>query len=197
VLLTSAPVSISRLITAITSHFLFRTPRSDQAGFIKDALGRLGRSLGYRVSSPEAGRHPSPREWLLDVVWWQPGAGTMMAANWEWGNAGDIMHSFEKLMSVKAPLKLMVFGTRQAGAERPDILLRTDSDAILQALGAALIDFSQHLEGETYLLLEYMEDTSAFRAYDFRVPGDGRLAATFEDAKALFRHVEVVSLTAA
>ena len=196
-LFTSAPVSNSRLITTITSHFLFRAPRSDQAGFIKDALDRLGRSLGYRVSSPETTRQHSPREWLLDVVWWQPGAGTMLAAKWEWGNAGDIMHGFEKLMSVKAPLKMMVFCTRQAGAERPDILLRTDSDAVLQALGASLIDFSQHLEGETYVLLEYMEDTSAFRAYEFRAPGDGRLATTFEGAKALFRYVEGVSLTAA
>ena len=69
VLFTSAPVSNPRLITTITSHFLFRAPRSDQAGFIRDALDRLGRSLGYRVSSPETTRQHSPREWLLDVVW--------------------------------------------------------------------------------------------------------------------------------
>lgn len=193
----TAPVTVPELITTITSSFLFHTPTTDRTHLIRDALKKLGKSLGYAVFVSELGSQRNHREWLLDLVWWEPGRGAVLAAECEWGNAGEIMRDFEKLLAVKAPLKLMIFCSRRAGAERQDVLFRTDSGAILQALSASLVDFRQHVEGETYVLLEHVVEDSAFRAYEFRVPASGKLPEKFEDAKKLFRHVEVMGASAA
>jgi hypothetical protein len=95
-------------------------------------------------------------------------------------------------MTIKAVMKLLVFRTRSAGAERLDVSLRTDHDAVMMAIGAALIDFAQHVEGEHYVLLECGEQKPAFRSYEFRVPANGKLALGFEEAASVFRPTEAV-----
>lgn len=191
------PVTVSEIVTAVVSNFLFGAPKDARTTSIKHALEKLGASLGYRVFYTPLRRPRDPNEWLLGLAWWQPGRGTALACECQWGNAGDIVHDFERLLAVKAPLKLMIFCSRQAGAEREDVLLRTDADAILQALGASLIDFTQHVEGETYVLLEHVESNATFHAYEFRVPADGKLAIKFDDARQLFRRIEIAKSAAA
>lgn len=192
----STPVVIPKLVAAVSSGFLFRVPERDQTNLVKAALEKLGSCLGYTVLVSDPGRQHD-HEWLLDLVWWEPGRGTLLAVECEWGDTGEIMHAFERLMATKAPLKLMVFRSRRTGAEKLDILFRTNIEAILQALGTSLIDFSQHIQGETYVLLEHAEEESIFRIYEFHVPVDGKLAMKFSDAPMLFRRFAAEGVTAA
>ncbi len=196
-MLFGTPVALSQLIHAVAADFVPGAPRNIQSSAVRHALDKLGGSLGYQVFVTDSERSRTDRDWLLDVVWWDPGHGVVLAANCRWGNAGQIAHGFQRLLAVKAPTKFMVFGSRQAGGERQDIALRTDIDAVLQALGIQLIDFSQHVEGETFGLLEHVEEDSAFRAYEFQVPVDGKLSAKYEHAGRLFRPVALVRATVA
>jgi hypothetical protein len=52
-------------------------------------------------------------EYLLDVIWQNPApcADLLLACESEWGDCGSVCEDFEKLMHVKAPLKLMIFCT--------------------------------------------------------------------------------------
>ncbi len=186
-----SPVTVSEIVNAIVSSFLYGSPRDAQIVSIKHALEKLGIPRGYRVYFTPLRRPRIEREWLLGLAWWEPGRGTVLAAECQWGNAGDIAQDFERLMAVKSPLKLLIFASRRAGAEREDVQLRTDIDAVLHVLGASLADFSQHIEGETYVLLEHVESNSCFHAYEFRVPKDGKLGVSYEAASKLFRRIEV------
>ncbi len=186
-LLGNVPFTVANLLSATTAGFPFRAPQSDQTMFVRRALQALGESLSYRVICEGPGRHFDAHEPSLDLTWWEPGTGTILAADCEWGVAGDVAAAFERLMAVKAPMKLLIFGSRRAGNERQDILLRTDIEAVLKAIGAAILDFGQHLEGELYVLLERLEQEPLFRSYEFRVPADGKLKLQFEQAAQVFR----------
>ena len=193
----STPVAIPTLIDAINSDCLLRIPNHARTSLTQTALEKLGKSRGYTVFVSEPGRQIDRPEWLLDLVWWEPGKGSVLAVECEWGDAGEILHGFRKLMATKAPLKLMIFRSRRAGAEKQDILFRTDREAILQVLGTSLLDFSEHVEGETYLLLEYVEAGPTFNMYEFRVPADGKLKTEFKDAATLFHRRELEKAIAA
>jgi hypothetical protein len=187
-LLGKAPLTASKLVSAITAGFPFHAPPVDQAIFFRRELERLGSSLAYKMVRTQPGRPIG--EPHFDVTWWEPGRGTILAAECEWGVAGDVAAAFQTLMSVKAPMKLLIFRSRHAGGERQDISLRTDIDAVLKAVGAAILDFSQHIKGETYVLLECVEQESLLRSYEFRVPASGKLALRFEEAAQVFRALD-------
>lgn len=183
------PVSADKLIAAVTANFPFGAPRPDQSRALKRAMDQLGRGLNFTVFFSDNNDRRHEREWILDLVWWSPGTGSVAAMKCEWGNAGAVVEQFHKLMGIKSPLKVMVFSTRQAGAERPDVLQRKDTSAMLHALGHCAIDFSQHVAGEHYLLLELVEEESAFRAYELRVTADGKLGVPFDSALQVFRRL--------
>ncbi len=191
------PIAIPTLIRAINSDCFIRIPNNERTSFTQAALEKLGKSCGYTVFLSETGRQIYRPEWLLDLVWWEPGKGSVLAMECEWGDAGEILYAFKKLMGTKAPLKLMIFHSRHAGAEKQDILFRTDIDAILQVLGMSLIDFSEHVQDETYLLLEYVEAGPTFNMYEFRVPSDGTLKIDFKEAATLFHRLEFDKATTA
>lgn len=184
-----APVSAAKLISAIISNFPFGAPKGDQTRAIKRAMDQLGRTLNHTVSFSDNGDRRHDRDWTLDLVWWNPGAGVAAALKCEWGNAGSVVTQFQKLLGIKAPLKVMVLSTRRAGAERPDVLQRKDTSAMLHALGHSVIDFGQHVSGEHYLLLELVEEENTFRAYEFFVTMDGKLGAPFDSALQVFRRL--------
>ncbi len=184
-LLGNAPLTRPKLVSAITEGFPFYAPPVDQTRFLRRALQTLGTSLNYQVIHGPSGREVSDSS--LEMAWWEPGRGTVLAVECEWGVVASIAAAFARLMGRKAPMKLLVFGSRRAGADREDILLRTDIDAVLAAVGAALLDFSQHVEGELYVLLERVEREPRFRSYEFEVPGNGRLELPFQQAAQVFR----------
>jgi hypothetical protein len=85
----------------------------------------------------------------------------------EWGRNKDMWHDFGKLLVVKAPLKLMVFD-KQA------------SETTETIEECCMREFTQHVEGEHYLLLEFDTRNEETHAFPFRVPSNGRLdAVTF------------------
>ncbi len=184
-LLGNAPLTRASLVSAITEGFPFYAPPVDQTRFLRRALQSLGASLNYRVIHGPSEREVSDSS--LEMAWWEPGRGTVLTVECDWGLVANIAAAFARLMTRKAPMKLLIFASRRAGADREDILLRTDIDAILAAVGAVLLDFSQHLEGEWYVLLERVERDSVFRSYEFQVPGNGRLELAFQQAAQVFR----------
>ncbi len=187
------PVPISEITATVLSQFLKGLPREAQTAAVRHALQKLGVARGFRVAGNSLSGEDDDGHWRLDLAWWQPGQGTLLACQCEWGKSGDMLRKFERLLAVKAPLKLMVVRSRRAGAERQDVLFRTDTEAILKVLGTALIDFAQHVAGETYVLLERLESDSKFCAYEFCVPADGKLDRDFSDAASLFRPIELTA----
>jgi hypothetical protein len=54
------------------------------------------------------------RAFMLDLIWWKEGVGTLLAAESELHDTLDgIKHDFEKLLCWKAPLKLMITTDRK------------------------------------------------------------------------------------
>ena len=59
----------------------------------------------------------------------------------------EIQHDFEKLLSVKAPFKLMIYSSRLGNA-----------DAILENIMLSIVNYGHHLLGETYMFIDYSEN---------------------------------------
>ncbi len=190
-LLGDAPVTTARLTSKVTEGFPFYSPEVDQTAFLARGLESLGKSLDYSVMTGQGSHGSKPS---LDICWRQPGRGIALAAQCCWGTAGEVAEVFTNLMSVKAPLKLLIFRTRPSGAERQDVLVRSDIDAVLKALGVTMLDYAQHLEGEIYVLLERVDQQ--FRSYEFRVPASGKLTLGFEQAARMFCVQECVAAAA-
>jgi hypothetical protein len=116
--------------------------------------------------------HGSPgREWLLDVVWMvEKERKIVFAVESEWGGPKPVEDDFDKLMSIKAQRKLLLFSTKN----------HKGADAIIGKLEANMRAYPYHLAGEEYMLLE-VTAPGAFRYY-FKVPSDGRQDdVTFEE----------------
>ncbi len=192
-LLGNPPFTGAVLTSTIIEAFPFHSPDGDQANFLGRALESLGQSLGYKVVR---GQSSHGRKVPLDISWWEPGRGTVLAARACWGVAGEVGSVLPELMAVKAPMKLLIFRSRSVGNERQDVSLRSDIDAVLMALGAAVLDFAQHLEGETYVLLERVDQQAIFRGYEFRVPVTGKLTIDFQQAARIFLEFEMHQKTA-
>jgi len=126
---------------------------------VKHVLSEMGSKPGILVCC-----HGSENgEWLLDIAWFgREQHEILLAVESEWGKAGDIEDDFDKLMSIKARCKLLLFAT-----------FIHDSPAIVERLESALVKYPYHIEGEEYMALNVTKD-AALR-YHFRVPHDGRL----------------------
>lgn len=96
------------------------------------------------------------------MVWLHRGTGAIhLAVESEWGNQGEVLYDFQKLLCVKSPLKIMVYWAKRSFV--------SDFEAYMQ-------DFDEHLEGENYLLVEFAPD-SPDHAYSYAVKKNGRLSA--------------------
>src|SRR5438067_1607209 len=91
-------------------------------------------------------------EFLLDAIWYEksPGMGILLAVESEWGvdsrsgpRESQIIDDFEKLMVIKAPVKLMIYESKD----------KEQNDLIMKRIAEYLSRYSQHVEGETYCLL--------------------------------------------
>src|SRR5258708_478963 len=88
----------------------------------------------------------------------------VLAVESEWGKLPAIEDDFDKLVSIKARRKLLLFCTSN----------HKGADVIVKKLESNMRDYPYHLAGEEYMLLE-VTAPGAFRYY-FRVPSDGRRA---------------------
>jgi hypothetical protein len=89
----------------------------------------------------------------------------------EWGNprnlkgrAAQIESDFEKLLSFKAPIKLLTF-------ETSDTAMRKE---IHDAITRKASNFRQHVKGECYIFAEFSQGKCF--TYLFEVPSDGKVA---------------------
>lgn len=96
----------------------------------------------------------SMSEFMLDLVWWKdgPGESAVLACEVEWGNTRDplrnpdrVAEDFHKLLSFKAPFKLMIFDSYSKTA------IQT---AVIQELTKHLQQFGDHRRGEQYLVVD-------------------------------------------
>jgi len=113
-------------------------------------------------------------EWLLDVVWMGRDRHEIaLAVESEWGKTGDVEDDFDKLMSIKARHKILLFATK----------INKSSETVGR-LESHLRAYPYHLEGEEYMALNVTAE-GALRYY-FRVPRDGPLdTASFREITRL------------
>jgi hypothetical protein len=112
--------------------------------------------------------HPDPekkecgREWLNDVVWFARAESSIhLAVEVELRRKGDVLCDLQKLLCIKAPLKVMVYRDRDG------------KGSIVRSIEAYMEEFDQHVRGEHYLLVE-MAPSPPDRAYLYKVRQDGR-----------------------
>jgi len=167
VLFGNAPISTTQLLRIITSEVPARAKsegRRDWTQAVKQVLCGLCEEHGLK---PYASIHlgsEKHEEWLLDVVWHSVSGGIKLATESEWGKLTHVQDDFEKLMSIKSPLKLLLFksgNTRLSTAE------------VVQTLESDLAHFKQNVRGETYLLVDFRG--GEHKCYKFRVPHNGKL----------------------
>lgn len=125
-------------------------------------LRREGKKRGFRVFPDNDKRFATAKsQWLFDLIWWNNGTrgkGVELAVECEWNSdAGAVVHDFEKLLTVKSPLKLMIYRARPKTRRQ----VREDIRKYLETYG-------QHVTGERYLICEFLPNSSCY-SYMFRV----------------------------
>jgi len=106
----------------------------------------------------------APYPWLLDFVWWSRQNGTeqmVLAVESEMDKrvGKEIEPDFQKLPSFKCPLKLLVFSA--------------DVGDTIKMAEHYLQKFTQHIDGEKYLLVGFVDPHP--QCWWFSVIGNGRL----------------------
>lgn len=142
----------------------------EQTTSIKDALRTIGERCGYYVAATPG---PEP-EFLFDLVWFKSSQANdiVMAAESELEKKEvKIWQDFQKLLHVKAPLKLLVF----QGAE---------SDWAPKILGGIhqryFEKFSQQVSGERYIFVEFLFEKKEAHWWQLDVLADGPIKGDFE-----------------
>jgi hypothetical protein len=134
---------------------------------VKIWLAEEARKLGLRMLS----NHDGDSEFMLDAVWWKnaPGERAILACECEWGNLRDVesnhlrvAEDFDKLLSFKAPLKLMIFDSYND--ERLQGRVISELDRYLQGFG-------DHRAGEIYLAVDLSRQRKAWRC-DIEADGE-------------------------
>jgi len=160
------PCSIAKeIISAVRRQGKYDRPAWNAAA--KRALRRKADRKRYLV-------YPSPGkkgwgEWLCDTVWFTRKEGTIhLAAEVELGGSGDVMFDFQKLLCVKAPLKVMVYRGRKRGT-----LLEKRANA--ESFPDYMEAFDHHMGGEHYLFVQFGPGRTD-HAYLYKVAKDGSAA---------------------
>jgi hypothetical protein len=109
-------------------------------------------------------------EFLLDLIAWDrdDGEGIVLGMECEWLiTPTEIVSDFEKLLVIKAPLKLMMFAS--SGTSR-------SQEQILKALDESLQRYKQHVQGERYIFVDFARAPHRL-AYWIQIPSthNGRL----------------------
>jgi hypothetical protein len=153
------PLELLKVVVSEIPSIVKSERLGDWTEATKQVLCRLGKK--QRDITVYASTHLGDEklsEWLLDIVWYSPSkGGIQLAVESELGKGDDVLDDFEKLMCVKSPLKLLL---SELGESR---MVQQ-----VQDLEQYLIDFEQHMEGETYLLVDFAY--GSHRCYKFVVP---------------------------
>lgn len=164
------PIDATELINELIARVRPQvTPQSTDLEWtraVKQSLRLLGKEHG-KVVAPNA--IDEQAEFMLDLIWWRDkGSNDIdLAAECDWGNKKAVEYDFGKLLSIKAPLKLMVYGP--STHEKRGLPIR---EGIEQHY---LKKFSQHVAGERYLLVEINVSDNLIFAYENLVSKHGRV----------------------
>jgi hypothetical protein len=152
-LLGHMPMNSSKLLQNVVSKIPARAKTDSTTDWTK-ATKLVLRNLGRQQTKIDV-----YEEWLLDMVWYLRGkGGIQLAVESELGKREAILDDFEKLMCVKAPLKLF--------------LIESGDSGVRKELEGYLAEFGQHIKGETYLLADFHR--GLHDCYQFVVKRNGK-----------------------
>jgi hypothetical protein len=126
----------------------------------KALLTTIGRRYGAAVESQEDGGSSLEKQLTL---YWKQGDGIAAAFLSGFGDREELEHRFQRLESIKAPQKAVLFSCSRW------------QDAVMEQLGAALLRYPHHIEGEQYLTLNLLGNEQRLAVYEFTVPRNGPL----------------------
>jgi hypothetical protein len=131
---------------------------------VKQSLRLLGNERGNIVAPDD-----EQDEFMLDLIWWRDKNSNDidLAVECDWGNKKPVEYDFGKLLSIKAPLKLMVCGPSRH--ETRGLPIREGIEKHF------LQKFSQHVAGEHYVLVEVDVPENLVFAHEIVVSEDGRI----------------------
>jgi hypothetical protein len=128
----------------------------------KTLLTALGRARQLDVALHEEGDSALVRQLTL---YWKRGDGIMAAFLSGFGDREELDRRFQTLETIKAPQKTFIYSCAKW------------QDAVLEQLGAALLRYPHHIEGEQYLTLNLLGSDQKMAAHSIVSPRNGNLVA--------------------
>ena len=142
--------------------------RQTRTIMVKQLLVDLGIKKEYSTYASQV--LPKDSEWMCDVVWWdsyrdgdQLLRSIPLAAECEWGNEEAIWHDFQKLLIIRASVRVMIFRAKS----------RCEASKLQKKLERQIRCFVSSQEGDRYLFASYVdseESPFAVKEYVFRNP---------------------------
>jgi hypothetical protein len=143
--------------------------RKDWTDAVQDAFGALLENDGYSNNSEvlphgtKEDRHSRKDAFLLDFVLWRRDLGkeneegAWIACESEWNrDSKSVLEDFDKLLSFRAPYKLMVYSAKEHGTLGQ--ICRTE-------FKKRLTGFHWRLSGEIYIFLEFVDSDRKANIY--------------------------------
>jgi hypothetical protein len=147
---------------------------------VKDILADIGSKHEPSYESIHSDTDANLHEFLLDFVWWsrEGGGAGVLACECEFGNTrhergnpARVAEDFDKLLSFKAPLKLMIFDSYGSKAK-----VATTQQDVVKLLNEYLQEYRLHMAGETYVLLDTCEKPKMWKCDVVKDGRDSRLS---------------------
>jgi hypothetical protein len=126
----------------------------------KALLTALGRERSMNLALHEEGDSALARQLTL---YWKRGDGIMAAFLSGWGDRQELERRFQVLETIKAPQKAIIYSCTKW------------QDAVLEQLGAALLRYPHHIQGEQYLALNLLGNEQKLAAHSIVITHDGNL----------------------
>jgi len=160
------PIEPEELVESLVRGVINRVNQNEHwTPAVKRTLVEMACTRGFYAAPDPKENQP---ENLLDFLWFKNSKSNniVLAVESELNSKRNVWDDFEKLMHIKAPLKLMVWKTKNHEKQAPEVLdgLRT----------SCLENFNQHVKGESYVLLEFSGSKAAYW-YLYEVPNDGEV----------------------
>lgn len=126
----------------------------------KALLTALGREQSMDIALHEEGDSGLVRQLTL---YWKRGDGIMAAFLSGWGDRQELERRFQILETIKAPQKVLIYSCTKW------------QEAVLEQLGAALLRYPHHIEGEQYLALNLLGTERKMAAHSIVITRNGNL----------------------